>query len=230
MANHFDLEEQEQLAELKHFWNEWGNLISWVLIAVFGAVAAYNGWQYWQRTQATQASALFDQVDAAAATNDTARVERAFSDIRDKFPRTAYAHQAGLLAARVMEQKGNADAARSALAWVADNASDEGYQAVARLRLAALLVEGKAYDEALKQLNASLPAEFESLAADRRGDVYSLQGKKAEAKAEYLKAYKAMDARSDMRRLVEVKLTALGVDVREAAPGPAAAASGAAKS
>ena len=223
MASHLDLEEQEQLAQLKHFWNQWGNLITWVLIVVFGAIAAWNGWNYWQRTQAVQAAALFDEVDRAAAAAETARVERAFADIRDKFPRTAYAHQAGLLAARVFHDKGNADAARAALAWVAEHASDEGHQALARLRLAALLVEGKAYDEALRQLAAGFPAEMEPLAADRRGDVHNLQGRKAEARAEYLKAYKGLDERSELRRLLEVKLTALGVDVRELAPAPAAA-------
>ena len=101
---------------------------------------------------------------------------------------------------------------------------------MARLRLAAILVEGKAYDEALKQLAAGFPPEFEALAADRRGDIYNLQGKKAEAKSEYLKAFKAMDAQSEMRKLIEVKLTALGVDTRELAPTPATPASGVAKS
>jgi predicted negative regulator of RcsB-dependent stress response len=230
MANNFDLEEQEQLAELKHFWAEWGNLITWLLIAVFGAIAAYNGWNYWQRTQSTQAAALFEEADRAAAAGETARVDRAFADIRERFPRTAFAQQSGLLAARVLQDKGNVEGAKAALAWVAENATDEGYQAVARLRLAALAVQAKAYDEALKQLAAPVPAEFEALAADRRGDVYNLQGKKADAKSEYLKAYKGLDERSEMRRLVEVKLTALGVDVRELAPAPANAASSVAKS
>lgn len=230
MANNFDLEEQEQLAEIKHFWSEWGNLITWVLIVVFGAIAAYNGWNYWQRTQSAQASALFDEMDRAAATGDTVRVQRAFADIKDKFPRTAFAHQAGLLAARILQDKGNADGAKAALSWVADQASDEGYQAVARLRLAALLVQAKQYDEALKPLAATYPPAFEALAADRRGDVYSLQGRKADAKGEYLKAYKGLGDQDDYRHLVEVKLTALGVDVRELAPAPASAASGVVKS
>jgi predicted negative regulator of RcsB-dependent stress response len=230
MANNLDLEEQEQLAELKHFWNEWGNLITWVLIVVFGAIAAYNGWNYWQRTQSAQASALFDEIDRAAAAGETARVERAFADIKDKFPRTAFAQQAGLLTAKLMQGNGKLDDAKAALTWVAEHASDEGYQALARLRLATLMTEGKQYDEALKQLAGEFPPEFAALADDRRGDVYNLQNKKAEAKAEYLKAWKGMSEDSEYRRLVEVKLTALGVDVRELAPAPANAASGVAKS
>jgi predicted negative regulator of RcsB-dependent stress response len=232
MANQLDLEEQEKLDELKHFWNEYGNLITWVVIAVFGSIAAWNGWQYWQRSQAGQAAAMYDEVERAAQAGDTGRVERAFSDMKDKFARTTYAQQAGMLAAKTFADKGNTDAAKAALGWVADKASDEGYQALARLRLAGILVDAKAYDEALKQLAGSFPKEFEGLVADRRGDVYNLQGKKAEAKAEYSKAYKAMDERAEYRQLVEFKLSALGVDSKQlaAAAAPAAsAASGGAK-
>jgi predicted negative regulator of RcsB-dependent stress response len=230
MANNLDLEEQEQLDELKHFWNQWGNLIAWVLIAVFGAIAAWNGYNYWQRSQAAQAGALFDELDRAAATGEVPRVERAFADIKDKFGSTAFAQQGGLLAAKVLADKGKVNEAKAALAWVADSASDEGYKAVARLRLVALLVEAKQYDEALKQLSAEFPKSFEGLVADRRGDVMSLQGKKAEARAEYEKAWKAMEEGAEYRRLVEVKLTALGVDAKSLAPAPATAASGVAKS
>jgi predicted negative regulator of RcsB-dependent stress response len=213
MARHLDLEEQEQLDELKHFWNQWGNLISWFLIAVLGSYAAWNGWQYWQRQQAVQASALYDEIERAASGGDVGRVEQGFKDIQDKFGRTSYAQQAGLLAAKVFTEKGKPDQAKSALQWVANDASDEGYQAIARLRLAAVLVEAKAYDDALKQL-AGMPAEFEPLAADRRGDIYNLQGKKDQAKAEYLKAWPGFAPDSEYRTLVEVKLTALGVDVQ----------------
>jgi predicted negative regulator of RcsB-dependent stress response len=227
MAKHLDLEEQEQLAEIKHFWNEYGNLITWAVIVVFGAIAAWNGWQYWQRTQAAQASNLYDEVERAAQAGDVNRVERAFADMRDKFGRTTYAQQAGLLAAKVLVDKGKADAAKAALGWVADKSSDEGYQAVARLRLASILLEAKAYDDALKQLSAEFPKEFEPLAADRKGDVYLLQGKKAEAKAEYAKAFRGLDDRTEYRRLVEVKLGALGVDPQQIAGAAAPAASGA---
>jgi predicted negative regulator of RcsB-dependent stress response len=224
MAKQLDLEEQEQLAEIKHFWNQYGNLITWAMIVIFGSIAAWNGWQYWQRTQAAQASAMYDEVERAAQAGDTSRVERAFSDMKDKFGGTTYAQQAGLLTAAVMQEKGKTEAANAALGWVADKASDEGYQAVARLRLASVQIEAKAYDDALKQLSADFPREFAPLVADRRGDVYNLQGKKAEAKAEYEKAYKGLEERIDYRRLVEVKLSALGVDPKELG-APAAAGS-----
>ena len=212
MANHLDLEEQEQLAELKHFWKRYGNVISWVLIVVFGAVAAWNGYQYWQRSQAAQAAVMYDEVERAAVAGDVPKLERALSDMKERFARTAYAEQAALLAARIYHDKGNLDAAKGALAWVAGKASDDGYQAVARLRLSGMLFEAKAYDEALQQLAAPMSGDFNALAADRRGDIFLAQGKKAEAKVQYEAAYKGLDERSDYRRIIEVKLNALGVD------------------
>lgn len=212
MAKHLDLEEQEQLAELKHFWKQYGNLITWVLIAVFGTVAAWNGYQYWQNRQSSQASVMYDEVDRAVMSGDIARMERSLSDMRDRFGGTVYADQASLLAAKTYYEKGNVDAAKASLTWVTDKAVDESYKSIAKLRLAGILMETKAYDEALKALSGTFPKDFVPLASDRRGDVLLLQGKKAEAKAEYETAYKGLEDRTEYRRLVEVKLNALGVD------------------
>jgi predicted negative regulator of RcsB-dependent stress response len=211
MANHLDLEEQEQLAELKHFWKQYGNLINAVLIAILLAVAGWNLYLYWQRSQAAQAAALYEEVERVARSGDTTRLDRALGVMQDKFASTSHAQQAGLLAAKVYFDAGKLDAAKAALTWVADKSSDEGYQGIARLRLAGILLDGKAYDEALKQLSGSFAPELAALVADRRGDVFLAQGKKPEAGAEYLKAFKGLEAGSEYRRLVDVKLAALGL-------------------
>ncbi len=225
MAKHLDLEEQEQLDELKHFWKQYGDLITWALIAVFGVFAAWNGYQYWQRSQAAQASVMYDEVERAVQSGEVARIDRSLADMKDRFGGTTYAQQAALLAARVYHDKGNADASRAALNWVAEKSPDEGYQAIARLRLAAMSLDKKAYDEALQQVSGSFPKAFAPLAADRRGDILLAQGKKPEAVAEYEKAFKGLDDRTEYRRLVEVKLNALGVDpVAAQAPTADAAA------
>ena len=212
MAKHLDLEEQEQLDELKHFWKQYGDLITWVLIAVLGAFAAWNGYQYWQRSQAAQSSVMYDEIDRAVKAGDIARLDRSLADMKERFGKTTYAQQAGLLAGQAYYEKGNLDASRDALNWVAEKASDQGYQAVAKLRISGILFEKKAYAEALQQLTGDFPKDFAGLVADRRADILTAQGKKAEAKAEYEKAWKGLDERAEYRRLVEVKLNALGID------------------
>ena len=219
MASQLDLEEQEQIDRLKHFWQRYGNAITWLLIAVLGTFAAFNGWQYWQRKQGAEAAVMYDQLEAAAQAGDVAKLDRTLADMKERYAGTTYAHQAALLAARDYYEKDKADSAKAALAWVAEKSADEGLQAIARLRLAGLALEAKAYDEALAQLANKMPAAFAALADDRRGDVLLAQGKSAEAKAQYGKAYAAMDERAEYRRLLEVKLNALGVDVAPAAEG-----------
>lgn len=214
MANNLDLEEQEQLDQLKHFWKQYGNLITWALIVVLGVFAGWNLYQRWQQSQASQASALYDEVQRVAKAGDVAKLDRVIADMKDKFPGTTYAQQAALMSAKVYFEAGKIDQARASLSWVAEKSSDEGYQAIARLRLAAVFIETKALDEAFKQLNGVFPPEFAALVADRKGDIFNLQGKKAEARAEYEKAYKTLDDRAEYRRLVEVKLNALGVNPR----------------
>jgi predicted negative regulator of RcsB-dependent stress response len=212
MASHLDLEEQEQLDELKHFWKRWGDPITWVLIVVLGGYAAWMGWQSYQGKQAAQAAALYDTVERAALGNDLALLERSVADIKDKFSSTTYAQQAALLAARVFNDKDRKADAKAQLNWVIDKAGDEGYQALARLRLAALLIEDKAYDEARKQLTAKTPQAFAPLMADRLGDLAILQAQPAEAVQQYKNAWKGFEPNAEYRRLVAVKLAALGAD------------------
>jgi predicted negative regulator of RcsB-dependent stress response len=217
MASHLDLEEQEQLDELKHFWKRWGDLITWLLIAVLGGYAAWMGWQSYAAKQALQSAALYDTVERSAISGDDALLDRSLSDIKDKFAGTSYAQQAALLAARVYQAKDRKDDAKAQLAWVIDKAGDEGYQALARLRLAALLIDDKAYDEARKHLTAKTPESFAPLMADRLGDLAMLQAQPAEAVQHYQKAWKGFEPNADYRRLVAVKLSALGADPEETA-------------
>ena len=223
MATQLDLQEQEQLDALKAFWNKQGNLITWTLVIALGGFGAWNGWNWWQREQAAKAGALFDELDRAAQNNDAERSLRAFTDLKDRYPRTAYAQQAGLLAAKVQVDKGQTDAAKASLAWVADNAVEDEVRSIARLRLAAVQADAKQFDDALKTLGAVKGEGFEALVADRRGDVLMASGKTAEAKAAWLQAYRSLGEKVDYRRLIEAKLTAAGA-APDVAVAPAAAA------
>lgn len=212
MATHLDLEEQEQLDQLKAFWKQYGNLVTWVLILVLGGYAAWNGWNLYQRDQGAKAGSLYDELDRAAQEGDSERATRIFADMKERYPRATFTQQAGLVAARVAAEKGQYDASIASLAWVADKAGENEYRSIARLRLAGLLLDTKKYEEALKQLDAvDGGPEFAALAADRRGDVLLTEGKSAEAQAAYLKAWTAMDPKLDYRRIVEAKLNLLGV-------------------
>lgn len=215
MANQLDLEEQEQLDQIKHFWRQYGNAITWALIVVLAGFASWNFYQYWQRSQATQAAALFDEVERSIVSADPSKINRAFSEMKDRFGSTIYAQQSALLVAKQYADSGKSDQAKLVLTWVVEQSSDKAYQALAKLRLAAIAMDAKNYDAALTLLNSDYPASFDGLVADRKGDLFTLKADKAQAITHYEKAYKLLDARTEYRRLIEVKLTASGVNVQE---------------
>ena len=222
MATQLDLQEQEQLDQLKAFWNRYGNLLTWALVVVLAGFAGWNGWNWYQRDQGLKAGAMFDELERAVQAGDADRSARVFADLKERYGSTVFAAQGGLSAARVQFDKGQLDAAKASLAWVAEHAGEAELQTVARLRLAAVLMDARQYDEALRQLDGARAAGFEALVADRRGDILAAQGQPAAARDAYQAAWKAMDAKVDYRQLIEAKLTALGA-------APEAAASGAAR-
>lgn len=221
MATHLDLEEQEQLDRLKHFWARWGSAITLAVLLVLGGFTAWKGYEWYQRDQAAKAGALFDELERAAGANETGKVAQAFGDLRSRFASTAFTQQGALLAATVQFNAGQVDEAVQTLTWAAANAREDEYRTVARLRLAGVLLEQKKPAEALAQLDQARAAGFEALVADRRGDAHAALGKPEAARAAWAQAYAAMDPKIEYRRLIEAKLAAVG------APAPADAASAA---
>lgn len=210
MANHLDLEEQEQLDQLKHFWKQYGTPISWLLIVVLGAFSAWNGYQWWTTRQAEQASAMYEEVDRIITSGDIAAADRAYGDMRQRFPSTVYTQQAGLTLAKVAYLSGKADVAQTALSTVAESRADLGLAALAKIRQAGLSIETKSFEAAAKTLDSKFPAEFSGLVADKKGDLLMAQGKPEVAVAMYKEAIKQLPERDQYRRLVEVKLASLG--------------------
>ncbi|MEY4560853.1 MAG: hypothetical protein RLZZ618_130 [Pseudomonadota bacterium] len=215
MAKNLDLEEQEQLDQLKAFWARYGSLILLTVALALGTFAGWSFYKNWKSGQEAKAGALFDDLETAVKAGDVDKTTRVFSDMRDHFPRTAYAEQSALLAGKLQADKGKAEAAVATLTWAAEHASDTEYRTMARLRLAGIALDQKKYDDALKLLAAADAQEFVGLVADRRGDVLLAQGKKDEAKVAYLQAWKALDPSVEYRVITESKLTALGASPSE---------------
>ena len=206
----YDLEEQEQLEGIKAFWRRHGNFIMTVITVVLLVIAGYRGWQWYQLRQAGEAGVLYDQLRSSVEAKDMARIKEAAGSIFEKYSGTAYAEMAALVASRAYLDGGDQKSAKAPLQWAADNATDAEFRHIARLRLAGILLDEKAYAEALKLLDTQVPARFAPLYADRRGDVLVAQDKVDEARAQYKQALDGLDAGSPVRRLVQLKLDGLG--------------------
>jgi predicted negative regulator of RcsB-dependent stress response len=203
---HYDLEEQEQIDTLKTWWKMYGNLVTGVVVAASLGVIGWQGWNWYQRNQVAQASAIYGVLEQAVATNDMQKTKAAAGELAEKYGRTGYAALGALLAAKQSFEAGDLKTARVQLTWATENARDE-VRDLARLRLAAVLLDDKAFDEALKQLDAAHAAAFDARFLEMKGDVLVAQGKKPEARA----AYKAaLDKGGAGRELLRQKLDNLG--------------------
>ena len=205
-----DLQEQEQLDALKAWWKDNGTKLLGMLLAATIAFGGWRGWQYYQHKQSSDAVTLYAEFIKQLGSHDSKRVNDAAAAVMDKYASTPYAPRAALLAAQVNEQGQDAARAKTQLQWAVDHASEAGLKDVARLHLAALLLDEKNYAEALALLEAGHQTSFDGLYADLKGDVLGAQGKLAEARAAYQLAYEKTDAKSVYRNLIQMKLDAFG--------------------
>lgn len=212
----YDLEEQEQIASLKAWWNQYGNLVTWAVTAVLVAFAGWSAWKYYQRDQSGKGEMLYEEIVKAADAKDSAKLARAAEDIKDKFSGTPYAQMGALTAAKAAFEANDAKAAKSHLQWVVDHGRTEEFRAIARIRLAGLLLDEKTYDEGLKVLTWDFPEQFAALVADRKGDLLVAQNKTDEARKAYQTALEKTEVKNPARQLIQLKLDALGGSAKAA--------------
>jgi predicted negative regulator of RcsB-dependent stress response len=205
MAGSYDFEEQERIAELKAWWEDNRWYVIGAIVAAVLAFAGYRGWHWWSASQAEDAATMY----AAAAKAPKEQQVASFDALIAKHPRSYHASEAQLVIAKMRFDANDYADARKRLEWAMERGVDE-HRGVARLRLAAVLLEEKKYPEALKVLDGNKDEAFTPLANDLRGDVMLAQGRLDEARAAYKAAVDKADARNPVKQIAESKLNALG--------------------
>ena len=212
-----DLEEQENLANLKSFWARYGNYIIGVITVALLVYSGMSAWKWYQRDQAADAGKLYETLINSISKNEKDKTYLAAEDLQKKYGGTSYAAMGSLVAAKVAMDSNDASKAQSYLKWTANQASDDSFRALAQLRLRGILID-QGTEATLKEADQLLKEKavkgFEPLWIERRGDWYLVQTKIPEARTEYLKAMKAMQSDKafpeDARGLLKVKIDAVG--------------------
>jgi predicted negative regulator of RcsB-dependent stress response len=212
-----DLEEQENLANLKSFWARYGNYIIGVITVALLVYSGMSAWKWYQRDQAADAGKLYETLINSISKNEKDKTYLAAEDLQKKYGGTSYAAMGSLVAAKVAMDSSDATKAQSYLKWTANQASDDSFRALAQLRLLGILID-QGTEASLKEADQLLKEKavkgFEPLWIERRGDWYLVQTKIPEARTEYLKAMKAMQSDrafpEDARGLLKVKIDAVG--------------------
>jgi predicted negative regulator of RcsB-dependent stress response len=207
----YDLEEQEKLDAIKAWWARYGTLVVTLVAAVALAWGGWWGWKAYQAHRANQAMGYFEALEDAArlgGADSAVRIKTAAATPREEYPATGYATRGALVAAQALQAQKDEAGAREQLEWLAAQGKNPAMQAVARLRLAGMLLDQKQYDAALAQLNNPPPA-FAALYADRRGDILAAQGKRDEARTAWQSAIDGLGTTNPLTQVVQLKLDAL---------------------
>jgi len=207
----YDLEEQEQLATLKAWWKDNGTKVIGLLLVAAMAASGWHAWRAWQANESQQAAALYETLVKAVQAGDAKALRDAGGTLVESHPRSLYATLGALAAARFHFDRADLKNARAQLQWAAERSPSDELRDLARLRLAAVLLDDKAYDEALALLAAKHAAPVEAQYAALRGDILVAKNQPAEAKAAYKLALDKADARNAaFRASVQLRLDALG--------------------
>ncbi|QDD00432.1 YfgM family protein [Candidatus Methylopumilus planktonicus] len=205
-----DLEEQEQVDELKALWKKYGNYITRAVIAFLVLYGLYQGWGYYQTKQSLGASEAYQSIVVLDEKN-TKEIMQKSQKLMDDFGGTPYAGRAAILFAKASYLEGLKDKAKEKLEWASNHAKESATESIALIQLGQILVEEKKYEDALKKVNDVDNEGYLGLSNDLKGDILNAMGKKDDAKKAYQEALKRFGPKDPYAKFTQEKLESLGV-------------------
>jgi predicted negative regulator of RcsB-dependent stress response len=205
-----DLEEQEQVDELKALWKKYGAYITRGVIVFFVLYGLFQGWGYYQTKQSLSASELYQSIVVLDEKNTKDILEKS-QKLMDDYSGTPYAGRAAILFAKASYLEGLKDKAKEKLEWASRHAKESATESIAIIQLGQILVEEKKYEDALKRVNEVDNEGYLGLSNDLKGDILNAMGKKEEAKKAYQEALKRFGPKDPYAKFTQEKLESLGV-------------------
>jgi|TARA_E500000075_G_C6927421_1_gene287384 predicted negative regulator of RcsB-dependent stress response len=195
--------EEQQAEAIKRFFRE--NGLSLALGVIVGLGGLY-GWKAYNQNQITTAEQASDAYTKLVESDSVLASADAFiSENKD----SQYATLAAFVAAKEAVDAQNLDLANEKLSWIVTNVDNAQLKAIATTRLARVQIAQQQYDDALSTLNAPLPEAFNANVAELKGDIYTQQGNKEQARVAYQAAVDAGGLTSNP--LLQIKLDDLAV-------------------
>ncbi len=209
----YDLEEQEQIAEFKAWWQKHGRWVIAAAVTFVLAVGGVRGWNWWQDKQATESAALFEQAVQARAANNPAVVKQITAQIMDQYAGSGYATPAAWMAGQVNLEAKDTQSALAQFQFALDHAQGSVLKDLARFRLASLKFHSGDAQGALTLLESAPAQAYAGLFGQLRGDVLLSLNRPSEARLAWKEALAAMqksDKSDPLYALLEMKLDTLG--------------------
>ena len=201
--------EEQQLEEIKRWWNEHGRTVILGVVLGLGAVVGFTSWQAHVHGQSEALSVRYERLVNTAAMPDHAGTVAQADALIAEHPDTSYASLAALVGAHAAYRGKDPATARRLLQWAAEHGEAFQVRDVARIRLARLLSEDGQHDAAIAQLQQITGEEFAALVAEVRGDVLAEKKDLPGARGAFQAALELQNLPADARERIQLKLDAL---------------------
>lgn len=204
--------DDEKVETIKRWWKENGKSVIAGIVLGLGGIF---GWRYWVETnesRAERASDIYLAVTRAARQGNLEQVRTQTETLKSDYVRTPYASMAAMDLARLEADGGNLERAEQTLRWAMEQAPSEEVKWLATVRLARVLVALERPTEALDLVAGRIPAGFEALVEELRGDAYRHQGEHVQALQAYERAISASAGGSEYLQMKRDEAAALAVD------------------
>lgn len=201
----YTIEEEQEINDIKAWWNENYKSIIAIVVLVFAGVF---GWKYWQNYQAGQIQLLSAQYDQLIYGTEKGEAKNAqLEQFAKDNSKTAYAVLALFERAKSAVENNDFSAAESALKQAMSESSDEVLTSLAALRLATVQFQLQSFDAALETLKSVKSSSWDSRKNLLTGDILAAKGDKTGAKASFEAALTKADQLE--RQLIQVRLNNL---------------------
>ena len=175
----------DQLANLKNWWKQYGQaLIVGVIIGLL-LLAGGNYWRQYKIKRAETASLLYESLLTDLQQGKSDSVSAAATKLMQDYEATPYAGKSALLMARLRFDAKDVAGMRTHLEWAMKNATEVAVQHSARLRLGRLLLDQGETAAVLALVNIKDTNGFVSEYEELKADALLAQGDRDGARRAY---------------------------------------------
>ena len=207
---HFDLNEQERIANVKYFWKDWGKYLALLVgVLIIGYIGS-SVYQWHQKSQSQKAAAVYAQFSDAISAKNNPQAFKLTDELIANQPGTEYTPMASLVVAKIAFDQKNYPQAEKYLGWVKENAKDKSLQSIAILRLASVKIDQGKLDQARELLRSKHDLAFDGLFYESRGDLYIAMGDLVKARDAYKEGLQKAANDPSTQQAIQMKLDIIG--------------------
>lgn len=204
-----DIDDEMQADQIKNFWDTYKKIIT---IGFVTLIAAYIGFHFYlssTKKNSELASQLYQEVIMEKQDSlDAIKVKVA--QLKDSHRNTPYSARGAIYLSRILVANKMNDAAVIELTWAGENAKEKSIQSLAFYSLANIYLTSNDLENAKITANKISSPGYAGLKNDLLGDVYLASNDKEMAKASYKSALAFYENKSELAKVIQIKLDAIG--------------------